>query len=349
MNASLPSRPATAARQRSVATRPRLGFIGVGWIGLNRLEAIAKSGVAEVAAIADPSPDMTARAAASAPDAQLFDSLETFFLAELDGVVIATPSALHAEQVMAALDRGMAVFCQKPVGRSGPETRAVVEAARRADRRLGVDLSYRRLNGAQRLRELIQSGELGDIYAVEMAFHNAYGPDKAWFYNRTLSGGGCVMDLGIHLLDLALWTLDFPAVSHVTSRLYAQGRPWRAGTDAVEDYATARIDLATNVTVQLACSWKLPAGRDAVIQAAFYGTKGGAALQNVNGSFYDFVAERYVGTRREVLSSGPEDWGGRAAVEWARALKTNADFDPEAERLVDVAAALDRVYAQATP
>ena len=62
---------------------------------------------------------------------------------------------------------------------------------------------------------------LGRTYAVDLVFHNAYGPDKAWFYDPALSGGGCVMDLGVHLVDLALWALDFPAVTKVSSTFVA--------------------------------------------------------------------------------------------------------------------------------
>ncbi|MFY0581591.1 Gfo/Idh/MocA family protein [Cystobacter fuscus] len=126
------------------------------------------------------------------------DSLEALLDLGLDGVVIATPSAFHAEQSVRALERGVAVFCQKPLGRTQEEVRRVVDAARAADRLLGVDLSYRFTTGMRRLRECIQSGALGDIHAVNLVFHNAYGPDKAWFYDPRLSGGGCVMDLGIH-------------------------------------------------------------------------------------------------------------------------------------------------------
>jgi len=98
--------------------------------------------------------------------------------------------------------------------------------------------------------------------------------------------------------------------------------------------------------VQLACSWNLPAGRDAVIGASFYGTKGGAALRNVDGSFYDFTAERFHGTRRETLCAPPDDWSGRAAVAWARDLAAGGRFDPDVARLVDVAAALDAIYGR---
>jgi len=338
---------ATGSLPRSAAAQPpKLGFLGVGWIGLNRLQALAQAGVAKIAAVADSSAEMIGRAKAIAPQARVAESADALLAADLDGLVVATPSAMHAAQSIAALDRQMAVFCQKPVGRTASETRAVIAAARRANRLFGVDLSYRELSGAKRIREIIRSGELGDIYAIEMAFHNAYGPDKAWFYDRKLSGGGCVIDLGIHLIDLALWALDFPEVLRATSRLFAQGAPWRAERHGVEDYATARIDLSTGATVQLACSWKLPAGRDAVIDACFYGAKGGVALHNVNGSFYEFVAERYRGTAREILSSGLEDWGGRAAVQWARDLRQSGEFRPESEEIIKVAEALDLIYAE---
>jgi predicted dehydrogenase len=260
--------------------------------------------------------------------------------------VIATPSALHAAQAIAALERGLAVFCQKPLARTASEARRVIDAARAADRLLSVDLSYRCTAGMMEIRELVRQGELGDIYAVESVFHNAYGPDKAWFRDMALAGGGCVIDLGSHLVDLALWTLDYPALRSATSRLFAGGKPLRAGGRDVEDYATARLDLETGATIQLSCSWNLPAGRDALIAIAFYGTKGGAALSNVNGSFYDFVAERFRGTSRESLAEPPDEWGGRAAVDWARRLAAGAGYDPTASRLVDLATAIDRIYGR---
>ncbi len=325
---------------------PRLGFLGTGWIGRHRLEALVSAGVAEVAAIADSSREQAALARARAPSAELASSLEELLARDdLDGVVIATPSAQHAEQSIAALQSGRAVFYQKPLGRDAGEVRRVVEAARAADRPLGVDLSYRFTDGMRKVRERIRSGALGDVYAVELVFHNAYGPDKPWFYDRQLSGGGCLIDLGIHLVDLALWTLDFPSVVSSTCRLLAGGRPLLSGADQVEDYATARLDLDSGAVVQLACSWRLPAGCEAVIGAAFYGTRGGAALRNRDGSFYDLPAFALDGTRLCPLSEGGDAWGGRAAVEWARARARGEGFDASSERLVQVAQVLDGLYA----
>ena len=315
----------------AIATRPRLGFAGVGWIGRHRLAAIAASGAAEVAAVADP--------AGVELDVECLPSFDELLQRDLDGIVIATPSALHAEQAIAALERGVAVFCQKPLGRTGSETLAVVESARLADRLLGVDFSYRRTDGARALREEVRSGALGEIYAVDLVFHNAYGPDKPWFYDRRLAGGGCLIDLGSHLADLALWVLDFPAASVRSARLLSPH-----GLD-VEELALAELDLG-GATVRLACSWRLPAGRDCVIEASFYGTDGGASLRNVDGSFYDLRADRHRGTESEQLAGPGDDWGGRAAVEWARQLAAGARHDAEIEHVVSVAQLLDAIYRE---
>ncbi|SHI36849.1 Predicted dehydrogenase [Roseomonas rosea] len=327
-------------------TRPCIGFLGVGWIGRHRMQAILATGAVEAAAIADPSPEMRAEAQRLAPEAKQVGGLEEMLGLGLDGVVIATPSALHAAQTIQALQAGAAVFCQKPLGRTAVEVRDAVDAARRADRLLGVDLSYRFTEGMRRIRQAMAEGELGRIYAADLVFHNAYGPDKPWFRDPALSGGGCVMDLGVHLVDLALWALDFPAVAGVSGQLFSGGEPLAGRTDRVEDYAVATIELQGGAVLRLACSWNLHAGQDAVIAAEFHGTQGGAALRNQNGSFYDFTAERFQGTAREVLAVPPDEWGGRAAADWAMRLASCERFDPSAAALVTVAEVLDRIYGR---
>ena len=326
--------------------RPRIGFLGVGWIGRHRMEAMAACGLIDVAAVADGSGDALREAQALAPEAAAFGSFEALLEQALDGVVIATPSALHADQAEAALERGLAVFCQKPLARTAAESARVVAAARAADRLLGVDLSYRHTEAMRRIRALIAAGDIGEVYAADLVFHNAYGPDKPWFREPRLSGGGCVIDLGIHLVDLVLWSLDFPRVTGVASRLFAQGRPLAVGADAVEDYAVAQLELATGSVVRLACSWNLPAGCDAVIEATFHGTRGGLSMKNVGGSFYDFVADRFEGTRTIRLVEPPDAWGGRAAVRWAGELASGSGFDAGVERVVDVARVLDAIYGR---
>jgi len=256
--------------------------------------------------------------------------------------VIATPSALHAEQAQAALARGVAVFCQKPLGRDAAEAGAVVEAARRADRLLGVDLSYRHTRAVEALRGAWP--ELGAVHALELVFHNAYGPDKPWFTDPELSGGGCLIDLGTHLVDLALWLTGAERATVQAATLRRQGRPVRDGE--VEDFALATLELADGATARVACSWFLPAGRDCAIECTAYGTHGAVSARNVGGSFYDLEALRFHGTAVEVLAQPPDDWGGRALAAWAARLAEDRGFDPAAAEHVRVAEVLDAIYGR---
>jgi predicted dehydrogenase len=330
----------------SSIAKPRLGFLGLGWIGYQRMVAIADSGWAEISALADPSEECLERAAAYAGAAVPLASFEDLLNAGLDGIVIATPSGQHAAQCAAALERGVAVFCQKPLGRNAEEVRAAVAAARLADRLIRVDLSYRFTHALQKIRALVQSGELGEIFAVDLTFHNAYGPQKPWFYDPVQSGGGCVVDLGIHLVDAALWILP-SGVAGVRSRLFHQGRRISGRGKVCEDYATAQLQMESGTVVNLNCSWHLHAGQDAVIEAVFYGTKGGAAMRNQNGSFTEFAADHFTGTSRVRISQPPDDWGGGAARDWARQLSRSRYFDPAIEEIVEVTKVLDAIYDQA--
>jgi predicted dehydrogenase len=330
--------------------RPRIGFAGLGWIGRNRLEAIARQGTAEIVGIYDTSID-AARSARTAieeraPAVQLAERLEDLLRYELDGVVIATPSGLHAEQTRMALQTGCAVFCQKPLARTATEADAVIGTARAQDRLLAVDFCYRAVDGVPQMVELVRSGELGHVFAADLVFHNAYGPDKPWFYDLHQSGGGCVMDLGVHLLDLLLLVLDYPQVVEVDSRLRAAGKLLSKPVAELEDHALVQLQLGDGTTARLACSWGLQAGCDAVIEATFYGTRGSASLRNLRGSFYDFTVEHCVGTGRRVVAHGDTGWGGRTASNWVHRLRENRSFDPEAQRLREVSELIDRVYGR---
>lgn len=293
--------------------------------------------------------ELASRAAAELlqSDVTCTDAFEDLLALEVDGMVIATPSALHAKQAIAALERGVAVFCQKPLARTAAETHGVIEAARRANRLLAVDLSYRFTAGMQAIRELIQSGELGEIYAIEAVFHNAYGPDKAWFYDVKSAGGGCLLDLGIHLVDLGLWALGFPPVEAAHGSVRARhGAEFRRGA-GVENYAAGQVELAGGTLMQLACSWHAPTGCDARIELVFLGTKGGASFRNVNGSFFDFVAEQFLSDRsRRLLTAPPDAWSGRAVIQWAQRLTISPEFNPEIQHLTTVARVLDALYGR---
>lgn len=327
-------------------TKPAIAFIGVGWIGLNRMNAMLKENLITVDSFADNSEESLLKAQQAAPDARLYLTIDEVLEDKPNGVVIATPSALHATQAIKALENGAAVFCQKPLGRTATETELVVKAAEKNNKLLGVDFSYRFTEGMQIINQLIKSGAFGKIFAINLIFHNAYGPDKKWFYDPEQSGGGCVIDLGSHLIDLALWILDFPEVTNVTSTLFSEGKAIAIPQLETEDYALATIETKTGTAIQLACSWNLQAGQDAVIEATFYGTEGGATFRNVDGSFFHFEAYKFLQkTKKELLTTpAPDDWGGRAAIDWARRVAKGEGFNKEAYQFVKVADVIDRIY-----
>jgi predicted dehydrogenase len=336
----------TARQALATHSVPRLGFLGIGWIGRARMQTLAASGAGGVAAIADTSPDRVADARLDAPDALVCDSLDSLLSHDLDGIVIATPSALHAAQAVRVLERGIAVFCQKPLGCTAAETASVIAAGRAADRLLSVDLSYRWTAAMRAVRDAVRSGAIGNVFSIDLVFHNAYGPDRGWGRDPALAGGGCAIDLGIHLIDLAFWTLDTPGVKSVHSQLYAQGRRLSPGATVCEDYATATIELDNGAVLRLACSWEVSVGRDAVIELRFHGNDGAVAMRNVDGSFVDFVAEWYRGTSVKQLAAPPDAWPGRALVEWSSRLALGSGYDASIESILPVAAALDAVLGR---
>jgi predicted dehydrogenase len=330
-------------------SRPRLAFVGLGWIGAMRLEAVAGTGRADVAALCDATPGRLESTAREYPKASCFASFDELLARardlRLSGLVIATPNAYHAPQTLAALDAGLAVFCQKPLALNAREAREMVAAARQADLLLGIDYSYRFTQGAQRLRERLAQGELGRVFSLDTVFHNAYGPDKPWCFDRRLSGGGALIDLGVHLIDLAFWLLDDPAVRDVRGTVFRGGEPLRE-TD-VDDAASVRIELEGGAVLTLAVSWNAHAGADCAIKATLLGSQGGAEFRNIDGSFYDFELARFAGRTTEIETRESRDWLGKAIVDWVDRLAAGNRFDPEIERSIRVSEVVDAVYGRA--
>ena len=329
---------------REVAPALRLGFLGLGWIGRKRLDAIATLPEVHVAALVDSDAQRLESAQRHYGDALASDDVAALLDCDLDGVVIATPNGCHAQQAIACLSQGLPVFCQKPLATNAPDAARVVAAARMANRLLGVDFCYRHVRGMGELRRRIAAGQLGKIAAIDLTFHNAYGPDKRWCFDRSLAGGGCLLDLGIHLIDLALWLRDSQSMTLVSRDLFAQGRA--IGADQLEDLAFAEFRQSDGAIVRLACSWHAHMGRDAVIELQILGSEGGAAWRNVNGSFYDFELQVYRGTSREQLGGFPDEWGGRALQAWVRRLAVDRSYDPQCFEFVRSAQLIDAVYGQ---
>jgi predicted dehydrogenase len=325
---------------------PQLGFLGVGWIGRHRMEAVQRAGAARVTAVADLDPRAAHEAAIAVDCKNICHDLEAMLDSDLDGVVIATPTALHAAQARQALERGLPVFCQKPLARTAAECRELVELARSVDVPLGVDMSYRHVRAVEEALESLRAGAIGRPHAAELVFHNAYGPDKAWVRDPQIAGGGAMIDLGCHLIDLARLFLGELEPVSVHADLFAAGQRLDADSGQVEDLALAQVSLADGRALRIACSWWLPAGTDAVIEASFIGDGGALSIRNIDGSFYDLEALLIDGRRAQRLAGPPDEWGGRALIAWAQRLVAEPAFDEDVEQLIQVAELIDRIYGR---
>ncbi len=327
-----------------LATTPaRLGFVGLGWIGRQRLDSLASQTGVDVVALCDSQPSKLDDAARAYPNAKCTHHLDELLDAGVDGVVIATPNGAHAAQALHCLHRGAAVFCQKPLATTARDVHQIIAAARAADRLLGIDFSYRHVHGMAELKRRLRDGALGEITSLELTFHNAYGPDKQWCFDPASAGGGCLLDLGVHLLDLALWLQDMPRLELVNATRFTCGQ--HTQPDEIEDQAYVELRQANGAVVRIACSWYAQIGCDAVIGMRILGTQGGAHWRNLNGSFYDFEMLACHGAQAETLAHGADAWGPRALAAWSERLARDRRFDREAEEIARSAELIDAVYA----
>ncbi len=322
----------------------KVGFLGVGWIGRNRMDSLLKSNLVEAVVISDVSDDNAKKALEIAPGAKIVKSIEQLIEENIEAIVIATPSGQHYEQVITALNHDLHVFCQKPLARTKEEYQYIINKAKIKNKVLWVDMSYRYTNAMQKIKSLVDKNMIGNVYAIDAIFHNAYGPDKSWFYDPKQSGGGCVIDLGIHLIDLALWISDFPKIDSIKSTLYSKGKRIVKYNEIVEDYACSSMTFTNGVNANIACSWNLSAGCDAVISFTIYGTEGGLSMRNHNGSFYEFDTYHFKSRDVSTICNEEGAWGGKAITDWAKMVMLSGNYDNRAEQLIQVADVIDLIY-----
>lgn len=266
-----------------------LGFAGVGWLGESLIKELPAFPELRLAAVQDASAALAADVAARYGSPWQGESYDEMLNAPgVDAVVICTPNSFHVPQSRAALEMGKHVLVQKPLAFNAADARDVVGLARARARVLLVDYSYRFLETTRVFQQ--QVAQLGTIARVQAVFHNIWGPGKAWFFDPRLSGGGALMDLGVHLVDLALETLQPRSVQLRSAELgFEQGH-------AVEDRAALSL-LLDQVPCDVEVSWNAPLPR-AEIRLVVKGQRGSVRWENVDGSFFRF---RSVGPRGEVL------------------------------------------------
>ena len=208
------------------------------------------------------------------------------------------PTFLHAPIAVAALERGLHVLSEKPLARNGEEGRQMVEAARKAGRVLDVAFNHRRRGDIQKLKGIIDDGELGRPYYAQASWLRRQGIPMlgSWFTNPALAGGGPLADIGVHVLDYALHLLGEPkvlSVSAVDAFRAGPPRPRRqrpvhrhesSHKYEVEDFASAFIRLEGGGTLILEAGWAAYREEDDLMDFTVYGTDGGAELRAVGAS-----------------------------------------------------------------
>jgi predicted dehydrogenase len=271
----------------------KTGVVGVGWAGQQHIKAYAAMEGVELVGIAgleeETRSDLAAEFAVPVSVARWEELLE---VDGLEAISVAVPTFLHAPIATAALSRGLHVLSEKPIALNGEQAEAMVAAARSAGRVLQVAFNHRRRGDVKRLRELIEEGRLGRPYYTKAWWLRRTGIPTlgSWFTQSELAGGGPLVDIGVHVLDYALYLLGNPAVKSVSASTYdllgtngfggsAQSTKTGAGGDAafdVEDLATVFMRLEDGGTLLLEASWAMHRVDGDQFGLSMYGTEGGA-------------------------------------------------------------------------
>jgi predicted dehydrogenase len=274
----------------SEQSRLRVGVIGAG-MGAHHLKIYSQLPDVDVRALAGLDDDRVRRVAAEYHVPQTYREYgELLADPTIDAVSVCLPNVLHAPVAIAALQAGKHVLVEKPLARSTAEGEAMIAAAEAANRVLMIAFNRRYRGDVQWVKSYIDSGALGKIYYAKAFWMRRSGIPRlgSWFVSKEQSGGGPLVDLGVHVLDIALYLMGEPQVQTVSASTFAAFGPrglkgWEGRvqtSDAglpydVEDLATAFIRLEGGATLQLEASWGTHSSAEDDFGVTLYGTEGG--------------------------------------------------------------------------
>ncbi|MCG7339328.1 Gfo/Idh/MocA family oxidoreductase [Staphylococcus sp. ACRSN] len=184
----------------------------------------------------------------------------------VDAVMICTPNKFHAEIAIAALDAGVHVFCEKPMAMNQYECEQMIDAKNRAGKCLAIGYHYRFTDAAQTAKKAIDNGVVGDSLVTRVqALRRRKVPGWGVFTNKTLQGGGSLIDYGCHLLDLSLWLLNDAKPVEIIGKTYNRlsksptqindWGPFDHEQFEVDDHVTSYITFEDGSSLQFECSW----------------------------------------------------------------------------------------------
>jgi predicted dehydrogenase len=270
----------------------RVGVIGVGWPGQRHVEAYRKHPEVEVVAIAD----MNTEVAESVRDGLGMDGRTKVFAShqellgedDVDAVSVCTPNYLHTPMVIDALDAGKHVLCEKPLASTLEGGMRIAERVAASDRVFMMGFNNRYRHDSRLLKSQIEAGRLGEIYYARTGWLRREFTlrERSWFTTREMSGGGPLIDLGVHVLDLTLWLMGNPRPVSVSGSAYSKfGHRLSPDPDSVdvEDLAAAIIKLEDGSTVVVEVSWVSYVEKANLVYSQLFGTQGGARIERSGG------------------------------------------------------------------
>lgn len=265
----------------------RIGVIGLGWPGQRHLEGYTKRDDVEVVALSD----VNTAAAENAKEqfgvssAEVWGNYEEMLAkASVDAVSVCTPNFLHAPIAVAALGAGKHVLLEKPLAHTLDEGERIARAVADSGKTLMMAFNNRHRLDSRLLKARIEQGELGEIYYAKSGWlRRDWNPSvRGWFTKKELSGGGPLIDLGVHMLDLALWFMGNPRPVSVSGSVYrelAGNLGPEMGEVDIEDLAAAFVKLEGGRTVVVDASWVSFIEHPDYVYTQLFGTKGGAKIE----------------------------------------------------------------------
>jgi predicted dehydrogenase len=275
----------------------RVAFIGAGTIvQRGHIPAFQRLPNVEAAAICDVNEARAKEVAATTGIPQVYTDYQKMLQeVQPDIVVVATPNAFHKPMAMAALDSGAHVLCEKPLALTYADAQAMMDKAAAMRRVLTVGTHFRWSAPMQACKAHVDGGFFGEIYAARTIWHRRAGIPGygSWFTNKSLAGGGCLLDIGVHALDRALYLMGYPQPLTVSGAMFAKFGPRGQGLGGwgmdilkpsentrfdVDDLAWAFVRFVNGAALQLQVAWATHYPEEFFTQ--LYGTEGGAYVGN---------------------------------------------------------------------
>lgn len=335
--------------------RLRVGVIGLG-IGRLHIEGWREHPQVELVAIADPDAERLARVGEQYGIAARYDSAEAMLAAEkLDVVSVCTPNKYHKALTLAAFAAGCHVLCEKPMALNADEGREMLEAACRVGKRLMINFSYRFSAQSRALKAQVEAGVFGRFYFGRTVWHRRRGMPGfgGWFGSKEMAGGGPLIDLGVHRLDLALWLMGYPKPTWVLGSSYDHiARPLAeesGKTFDVEDLAAALIRFDNGATLVLEASWAANIREAELMETRLLGTRAGLLQKNVNEG-YTFDAHIFMeqnGAQFDLQLNPSSAKAASAMHDYADAILNEKPHPASGEEGLIVMELLDAIYKSA--